>query len=619
MCGFCGFHSKEKLSSEIILKMNQAIKHRGPDDEGYFFDGRSFAGEESMPEIKATQTPLAANAQSSLAFGFRRLSIIELSEKGLQPMISENENVITFNGEIYNYKEIRAELEVLGVDFFSNSDTEVILKGYEVWGTDVIEKLDGMFSFCLFDKSNNKIVFARDRVGLKPLFYFRNENGLFWASEIKSLLKSGKIKPEINWEGVQSNFIYQTTISPQTCFTQIYSVESGTFTVYDLDTEKFRFDKYYQIPVKTKSTITEKVAIENVEKLIKKNVRQQLFADVPVISMMSGGIDSTLVTILAKQNQDSLKAFTLSYHNAKDEVSNAELTAKENGIKHFVEHIDADDIIKNLKESIAHFEEPYVAIESLLNATEFCKKNGYKVVFSGNGADELFGGYMHLMKFKTWRKIRRFRFLRHFIKGNSHKTKKIKNYLSLKNSQDFFRNGQGGMKPFEIEELFLHKPSEIGSEKIDTTYQSYFLEDMYRSLASHHAYRDDLSAMKNSVEFRYPYLSNDLIEYVAQIPEEIRFNGKINKPLLRKIAEKYVPAQVLVMKKKGFTFPFFQWYQEDQRLRNFIKEHLESLKKRNILNNSTIEKWQNSIHKPEDLNKIWQLVTFEVWQQTYFD
>ena len=198
MCGFCGFHSKEKLSSEIILKMNQAIKHRGPDDEGYFFDGRSFAGEESMPEIKAIQNQLAANAQASLAFGFRRLSIIELSEKGHQPMISENENVITFNGEIYNYKEIRAELEVLGVDFFSNSDTEVILKGYEVWGTDVIEKLDGMFSFCLFDKSNSKIIFARDRVGLKPLFYFRNENGLFWASEIKSLLKSGKIKPEIN-------------------------------------------------------------------------------------------------------------------------------------------------------------------------------------------------------------------------------------------------------------------------------------------------------------------------------------------------------------------------------------------------------------------------------------
>lgn len=619
MCGFCGFHSKEKLPSEIVLKMNEVIKHRGPDDEGYFFDGKPFAGEESMPEIKSSQPLLPANAQSYLAFGFRRLSIIELSEKGHQPMISKNENVITFNGEIYNFKDLRAELEVLGVDFFSNSDTEVILKGYDIWGTDVIEKLDGMFSFCLLDQTNNKLIFARDRVGLKPLFYFHNQNGLFWASEIKSLLKSGKIKPEINWEGVQSNFIYQTTISPQTCFKQIYSLEPATFAVYDLATEKFSFERYHQIPAKTNSAITEEEAIQKVEKLIKKNVQQQLFSDVSLISMMSGGIDSTLVTVLAKQNQDSLKAFTLSYHNAEDEVENAVLMAKENGIKHFVEHINAEDIIKNLKENIAHFEEPYVAIESLLNATEFCKNNGYKVALSGNGADELFGGYTHLMKLKTWKKIRRFGFLRPFIKGNSLKAKKARNYLSLKNSQDFFRNGQGGMKPFEIEELFLHKPSKISSTNNDTTYQSYFLEDMYKSLASHHAYRDDLSAMKNSVEFRYPYLSNDLIDYVAQIPEEIRYNGKINKPLLRKIAEKYVPEQVLTMKKKGFTFPFFQWYREDQRLRDFINEHLESLKKRNIFNNSTIEKWQNNIHKPEDLNKIWQLVTFEVWQQTYFD
>lgn len=619
MCGFCGFHSNEKLPSEIILKMNEAIKHRGPDDEGYFFDGKSFAGEESMPEIKASQGLLPVNVQSYLAFGFRRLSIIDLSGKGHQPMISENENVITFNGEIYNFKEIRAELEVLGVCFFSNSDTEVILKGYNVWGIDVIEKLDGMFSFCLFDKSNNKIIFARDRVGPKPLFYFNNENGLFWASEIKSLLKSGKIKPEINWEGVQSNFMYQTTISPETCFTQIYSLEPGMFAVYDLDTEKFSSDKYYQIPIKTKSTITEKEAIENVEKLIKKNVRQQLFANVPVISMMSGGIDSTLVSVLAKQNQDSLKAFTLSYHKAENEVENAALTAKEYGISHLVKHVNVDDIIINLKENIAHFEEPYIAIESLVSASQFCKDNGYKVALSGNGADELFGGYTHLMKFKTWKKIRRFRFLRHFIKGNSYKTKKIKNYLSLKNSQDFFRNGQGGMKAFEVQELFLHKPPKISSIGINTAYQSYFLEDMYKSLASHHAYRDDLSAMKNSIEFRYPYLSNDLIDFVAQIPEDIRFNGKMNKPILRNIAKKYISEQVLTMKKKGFTFPFFQWYREDQRLKDFINSQLESLKKRNVFNNSTIEKWQNSIHKPEDLNKIWQLVTFEVWQQTYFD
>lgn len=619
MCGICGFHSKQQLSSEIILKMSEAIKHRGPDDEGYYFNHHHFSGTDSLHSIKSKYLPLSANALSELALGFRRLSIIELSEKGHQPMGSAEGNVITFNGEIYNFREIRSQLERLGIQFDSNSDTEVILKGYETWGTEIIKKLDGMFSFCIFDKNKNRLIFARDRVGLKPFFYFMNENGLFWASEIKALLKTGKIQPEINWKGVESNFTYQTTISPNTCFKGIYSLKPGYFGVYDLFTEEFSFEKYYEIPRKTNPKITEDKAINEVEKLIKNNIDSQLYSDVPVISMMSGGIDSTLISVLAKRNQDSIEAFTISYDYVDDEVKNATLTAQQNAITHYIENVGSQNILNNLKESIAHFEEPYVALETLLNATEFCKKKGYKVVLSGNGADELFGGYSHLLKFKLWKKRRNLRFLRYFAKGNSQKSKKIRNYLSLKNSEDFFRNGQGGMKPYEIEELFLQKPTIIASKHNDTSYQSYFLEEMYKSLASHHAFRDDLSAMKNSVEFRYPYLSNDLIDYVAQVPEEMRYNGETNKPLLRKVAQKYIPEQVLKMKKKGFTFPFYQWYLEDERLRSFISIHLESLKARELFNNTTIHQWHHNIHKPEDLNKIWQLVTFEIWQQAYFD
>ncbi len=617
MCGFTGFYSKNKTSSEVILKMNDAIKHRGPDDEGYFFGDKHFSGKESMSEIKTRFEALPNSEFSNVAMGFRRLSIVDLSENGHQPMSFGNLH-ITFNGEIYNFRELRAVLEKEGAVFQSNSDTEVILLGYQHWGIDVIQKLDGMFSFCIFDSAKKELIFARDRLGLKPLYYFKNEEGLFWASEIKSLLNSGKIQPEINWDGVQSNFMYQTTVSPQTCFKNIFSLEPAHYAVYDIENQSFNFYKYYEFPNKTDSEIQKDEAVKKVDELLRKNIEKQLYADVPVISMMSGGIDSTLISVLAKENNQNLEAFTLSYQNADEEVENASEVASINDIKHFIEKIDSFKILQNLKENIAFFEEPYPALEVLVNASEFGKNAGYKVILSGNGADELFGGYGHLLKLEKWKKTRKFSFLKYFLPKSGRFSLKIRNFLSQNSVEEFFRNGQSGMKLHEIEQLFGRKV-QLQKFPKNGNYQRYFLEDMTKSLASHHAYRDDLSAMKYSVEFRYPYLSNELVDFVAKIPEDIRFNGILNKPLLREVAQKYLPKSVLNMKKRGFTFPVFQWFQNDFQLQNFVNEHIVSLKKRKVFSTKTIENWQKNIHSAEDLGKIWQLVTFEILMQTYFD
>lgn len=619
MCGFTGFYANKHISSEVLLKMNAAIKHRGPDDEGYFLDGRHFSGNDSRQDVKAAYPSLENSPAASLGVGFRRLSIIDLSVKGHQPMSSEKGSCITFNGEIYNFTELRAELVREGAVFYSHSDTEVILKGYEHWGTEVVKKLDGMFSFCILDQEKSKLIFARDRWGLKPLFYFKNEEGFFWASEIKALLKSGKIQPKINWEGVQSNFMYQTTISPHTCFQGIFSLEPAHFATYDLKTGEFNTEEFYRLPSDTDKTLDTETAAIKIEKLLQESIERQLYADVPVISMMSGGIDSTLVTAMAKKIDKNLEAFTLSYENADEEVENAKLVARENEVAHCIEPIDSQKVLQDIRENIAFFEEPYPAVEVLVNASEFGKSRGYKVILSGNGADEVFGGYGHLMKFDRWKKMRKLRFLRHFAFGKGNFSKKVKNYFSQDSVEDFFRNGQSGMKPFELKELFLH-PVKINSGKqTKNGYQQYFLEDMMKSLASHHAYRDDLSAMKNSLEFRYPYLSNDLVDFVARLPEEIRFNGMVNKPLLREIAEKYLPKEVMAMRKRGFTFPAFGWFQKDRFFRDFVFENLESLKKREIFRTETVDRWAANIHSPADLGKIWQLVTFEIWMQTYFD
>lgn len=631
MCGICGYYSfKNEISSENILEMNNAIRHRGPDDEGFWISdgskGESFSGSDSTQKIK--ELFLALNkTNSKIALGFRRLSIVDLSEKGHQPMFSDDEKItITFNGEIYNFKKIRKELEDLGYQFKSNSDTEVILKSYEEWGTEMFARFDGMFAIALVDLEKQKLILGRDRVGLKPLFYFKNENALVWASEIKSILKNEYIKPEINWNGVYSNFLFQTTLAPETCFQNIFSLEPASFLILDLNDLTSSKQFYWNFPTEKLENVTEDEAAAKVDQLLSESVKEQLFADVPVTSMMSGGIDSTLITAKAKPFKNDINAFTISYQFSESEVKNASLMAEKIDIQHNVKKVSDDEILNQLKENIQHFEEPYSSLEVLMNAAEFAKNKGFKVVLSGNGADELFAGYSHSLKLNKWLSMKNFNFIRHFIFTNDDFSRKVKNYFSQDDMLDFFRQSQVGMKPFEAKNIFSDAvfntvKTNLKDKKLSETkdYQGLFEYDMKYSLSSHHVFRDDLSAMKYGVEFRYPYLSNDLIDYVSSLPEKLRYNGIQNKPLLRKVAEKYLPSEILKMPKRGFSFPLAHFIKTEPKVREFILENLNSLKKRNFFKSEIIDEWWNNQKNEYDCVKIWQLVTFELWYQKYFE
>lgn len=610
--------------------MNNAIRHRGPDDEGFWLSdalqGQSFSGENSTQQVKNI-FPVLPDSESSIALGFRRLSILDLSEKGHQPMLSDNERItITFNGEIYNFKILRKKLEDLGHNFKSNSDTEVILRSYQEWGMDMVAKLDGMFAIALVDLDKNKLLLARDRVGMKPLFYYKKENELIWASEIKALLKNECITPEINWQGVYSNFLFQTTLAPETCFQNIYSLEPATFFVFDLNDLSSSKEKYWEFPTEKLTQISEQEAVAEVDKLLSESVEKQLFADVPVTSMMSGGIDSTLITAKSKPYKEDINAFTIAYQFSENEVKNASLMTDKIQIPHHIKNVTDEEVLNQLKENIQHFEEPYSSLEVLMNAAEYAKELGFKVVLSGNGADELFAGYSHSLKLDKWKSTRRFNFIRHFIFTNDNFSKKVKNYFSQDRMLDFFRQSQVGMKPFEAKSIFnkdiFNKiNSDLQDKKLSETkdYQGLYEYDMKYSLSSHHVFRDDLSAMKYGVEFRYPYLSNDLINYVSTLPESLRYNGIQNKPLLRKVAEKYVHPEILKMPKKGFSFPLSHFIKTESRVRDFILENLNSLKKRDFFNPKIIDDWWNNQNNEYDCVKIWQLVTFELWYQKYFE
>lgn len=631
MCGITGYYfPKKNIASNNILEMNNAIRHRGPDDEGFWisdgFTGQSYSGVSSTNEVRQT-FPLLEDGESKIALGFRRLSIVDLSEKGHQPMLSENEKItITFNGEIYNFKILKKELENLGYQFRSHSDTEVIIKAYEEWGADAFQRLDGMFAIALVDMNIRKLILARDRVGMKPLFYYKNNDALIWASEIKAILKNEYITQEINWQGVYSNFLFQTTLAPETCFKDIFSLEPATCMIIDLDSGFSTISKYWQLPIEKSEHIDQEKAVAEIERLLSESVEKQLFADVPVSSMMSGGIDSTLITALAKPYKQDINAFTIAYQLSDDEVNNASLMADKTKIPHHIKNVSDEEIINQLVDNIQHFEEPYSSLEVLMNAAEYARDLGFKVVLSGNGADELFAGYSHSLKLKRWVKTRKLSFIRHFIFTKDVFSSKLKNYFSQRDMLDFFRQSQVGMKPFEAKAVFAKdifrqiNPSLKDKKLSDTKdYQGLFEYDMAYSLSSHHVFRDDLSAMKYGVEFRYPYLSNDLINYVSSLPSSLRYNGLQNKPILRKVAQKHLRIEILNMPKRGFSFPLSHFIRKEPKMRCFIEENLMSLKKRGFFNAKIIDQWWNLQKSDYDYVKIWQLVTFELWYQRYFE
>jgi asparagine synthase (glutamine-hydrolysing) len=261
-----------------------------------------------------------------------------------------------------------------------------------------------------------------------------------------------------------------------------------------------------------------------------------------------------------------------------------------------------------------------------MNAAEFAQNEGFKVVLSGNGADELFAGYRHSLKLKKWLYVKKFNFLRNFIFTKDNFSNKVKNYLSQDDVFDFFRQSQVAMKPSEAKDIFSREifskiNPDLHSYHVNEkkSYRDLFLYDMKYSLSSHHVFRDDLSAMKFGVEFRYPYLSNALIDFVATLPEEIVFNGIQNKPLLRKVAKDFLPEEVMNMPKKGFSFPLAHFIRTKKEMRDFVSEHLTSLAKRNFFNKNIIENWWENCSEDHDYIKIWQLVTFEIWYRKYFE
>ncbi|MFT3904540.1 MAG: asparagine synthase (glutamine-hydrolyzing) [Niabella sp.] len=633
MSGISGYIVKgEPVKAENIMRMTEAIRHRGSDDEGYVCVGESgmlsYAGKDSMPEVQVKYPLINPDLQTSLALGFRRLATLDLSTQSHQPMCADSV-AITFNGEIYNYQELRKKLEKEGQHFLSDGDAEVVLKAYLVWGIDMIGRLNGMFAITIVDLKLQTTFLIRDRLGIKPLFYYVDEKHITWCSEIKGILQVDWISPMLDMRGLILNYQFKSSVAPYSCFQNIYELSPGSYMTIDHDNLFVRHFSYWQIPVRQPILNVDKnTAVEMVKDKLKSVVRLQRCSDAPFISMMSGGIDSTLLTSLAFSQDNTLPCYTMSFDgsgNGMDELPQSRKMVERLGIKQqFVQQISDEDVVQNAIEYTSHFEEPYVAVDVVFNAAHFLNEKGFKVVLSGNGADAAFaGGGLYLNR---WKQRQRFSFIRNFIPPFHDYLKKIRYHLNMPRVGDYYLSTTGGMRNYTIAALqnkyglqdiqhFTHPF--ISEENFANDYEALFYYEVKYSVGAHHVYHDDICAMRFGVEMRYPYLDHELLELVACLPVSYRYDGQVSKPLLRELAAPFIDPENLRMSKKAFTLPLTRIMEQNRAFQHFVQEQIRFLKTTGLFNPKAIDGIIAEGGRTHLYRHTWQLVSTAIWMQKY--
>lgn len=628
MCGISGFIDfTNKSDITVLKKMNDTMYHRGPDGDG----------------LKIYNTPNA-----TIGFGHRRLSIIDLSVGGSQPMEYKQFHIV-FNGEIYNYNEIRNELIEKGHEFHSHSDTEVILHAYEVWGLDCIHKFIGMFAIVLHDSEKNEVHFIRDRAGIKPLFYYWYNNLLLFASELKAIVEHPHFKKELNINALGSFLQYGYVPNPHCIYQHTYKLNPGHYLHLDLSTKeivKRQFWNVYDAYNKPELKIDFVEAKQETEKLLKNACDYRMVADVPVGVFLSGGYDSTAVTaLLQKDNTDKIKTFTIGFKDEKlNEAEYAKDVAKHLGTDHteyYCTEKEALDIVPNLP---FYYDEPF-ADSSAIPTTLVSKiaREKVTVALSADAGDEVFAGYNrydYIMKFGKKIKaipspIRKtMASVMNMIDADSipilknkylfhSRYEKVKQFLRQADDSSMNQVLSKQFLQEDIDKLLVSKTTklvsafdskELNEDRYSTLnyimaidYQTYLVDDILQKV--------DRATMTHSLEGREPFLDHRVIEWAAQLPLEYKYNHGIKKHILREITHQYVPKEMMDRPKMGFGIPVEQWLSVD--LKHLVDEFFDEtyLKKQGVFDFVEVKKIINAFYngKKERAEKIWFLLMFQMW------
>jgi len=623
MCGIVGFIDfNKKLKRDTLANMTKVIAHRGPDDSGEYFFESNFA---------------------NIGLGHRRLSILDLSKEGHQPFHFRNLSIV-YNGEVYNFKEIREELLKEGFEFKSNSDTEVIIKSFYHWGIKAVDKFVGMFAFSIFDKDSNKIYLFRDRAGVKPLYYYYREGVFLFGSELKSFHECREFSKEIDISTLAQYLQHGYILDPYSIFKDTYKLNSGSYLEIDLKTKEIKKEKYwsvYDFYAKPKLDLSEEEVIDHTHSLLKKSFSYRMVSDVPVGVFLSGGYDSSIVTaILQSQSRDKLKTFTIGFHEKGfDEAPYAKEVANYLGTNHtqyYCTSKEASDIIPTL---VDIYDEPFAdssAIPTIL-VSQLAKKD-VSVVLSADGGDEIFVGYnKYDMLLKFYNKYKKYPYLlRHFLSKGMNSSASLFSYkiqrkvfkrtalIGNRDVREFFENMSKHYNSRELKKLFINdieirdnfgedvsKIRDDLDKVLAIDYSTYMRDDVLTKV--------DRATMSVSLEGREPLLDNSIIEFMAQVDSKIKYKNGIKKYILKEITHQYLPKELMDRPKKGFGIPIFEWFKND--LKEYIDYYLapERLKEEGIFNADVVSHRVKLYFdgKLEDINEIWYILVFEMWYERW--
>jgi len=653
MCGIVGGISK-KIREDTIEKMMSTINHRGPDASGIFLD-----------------------KENNVFLGHQRLAIIDLSEKANQPfqnqkskIKNQNENskfkncVITYNGEVYNYKEIRKELEKKGYKFKSNSDTEVVLNSYVEWGNNCVKKFRGMFAFAVWDAKEEKLILFRDRFGVKPLYYYVDGQNFIFASELKAIYQFSDFRKEIDFSALSFYLQLGFIPAPYTIFKNTYKLEQGSILEVDLSGSKLNLkiakywqpEGYFKVP---KTKISEKEVLADLEKLLRESFRYRMVADVDVGMFLSGGTDSSLVAaMLQKNSSQKLKTFTIGFEEKSyDEAPYARKVAEILGTDHHEYYLSIKDLESAFEKYAEIFDEPFGDSSGLPTylLAKFAREN-VKVALSGDGGDELFWGYS---KYRALEKfgsrsatlkefVRRvliflgpekiakiYSIISKFLPLPKHsnlreKISKLTHLLKGQTLSEIFQLASSYWLPNEIQEIIIHQSFEsnlnefyplIQGTRGGGVYPCHNLDpreqmqvwDIKNYLCDDILVKTDRATMAVGLEAREPYLDQKILEYIAQLPPEIKF--KEPKYLLKQVLYKYLPKKLFDRPKTGFRPPIYELFKNN--FQKYVGDYLSpaKIKKQGIFNAEHIEGLINKYQTGKYINpdKIWLLVAFQMW------
>jgi len=606
MCGIAGIYNfdQSKIDPEITNSIKDSLEHRGPD----------FSKIEYI--------------DNKVVLIHTRLAIIDLDQRSNQPMVSKDKRYsIVFNGEIYNFKEIRKTLEAKGVNFYTDGDTEVLLEGYIHFGSDVLQLLRGQFSFAIYDSKEKSFFLARDRVGIKPLYFALSNNKFIFSSELKAIEKSNLFPFSADFDSYVAYLRHLAVPTYRTGNKNISKLEPGQFLYLDKNKNISKYKYWDPFCIEEDESITEQEAISKVEELLIESVNYRKVSDVEVGLFLSGGLDSSLIgKLMSKNTNSNVKGFNIDYEEHfegyQGEVEEARFAAKNIGVNLVEDKIQYSDF-KKIIDNYSFYQDDLVGDEvgiPLYFLGKSSKKNGIKVVQVGEGADELFYGYDHWLRFMKLN-----RYIKPITKSSSiniqfknHRTNMLSNILLNRTS---FAGGALGFNLPEIDNLLVNGITNDFEliNYVDNKWDDYFsnknsklskwmtLIDLQIRLPELLLMRMDKLVMQSSIEARVPFLDHKLIEYILTIPEKIIFDKKTTKPLLKHVANKHIPQKIYSRTKQGFRAPVGEWIKKDQE---YFYDSIRSFNSStNLFKSKSLEK----IISGRDYQKKWYLSNLAKW------